>query len=303
MRIVIVGAGAVGGYYGSLLAKQHDMVFVARGEHLRAMRENGLRVVSPYLGDEWSVEQAVFTDKPDGVADLMIIAVKSHHTPYALDIAEACVGEDTNIMTVQNGVENESLIAERYGRERTISAAAYVAAEVIEPGVIEHWGNGRLTIGALNEGMDETLEKIKESFEPCGIPVRITADIMFSKWRKLAWNAAYNSITALAQCTISDIVDSEHGRELVRKAMWETVRVAEAQGYDIGSQFIERTFEGDRKLFDNSRTSTLQDAEKNKPMEYEALNGMVVRLGKEHGIDTPVNRTLYTLLKVMEKSE
>ncbi len=301
MRIVVMGAGAVGGYFGAKLAGAgHDVVFVARGKHLEALRRDGLRVRSS--GGELRVEDALFTaDAAQAVrADLILLCVKSYDTEGAAELLRPIVAASTTILSLQNGVDNSDKIARRFGESRTLAGVVYVGAQVVAPGVIEHSSGGRIIFGPRTGGDRKAAKVIAEALAGAAVDCQTSADIQTVLWRKLLWNAPFCAISSLTHATVKDIIESESLSELAADCMEDVRQAARTCDVDLPSQ-------GFREVFDFSKTlgafkpSMLQDLEARKPLEYEAFNGIVVKLLEKTGKGAPVNRAFYATLKYLDQ--
>jgi len=307
MRIMIMGAGAVGGYFGSRfqLAGQ-DVCYIVRGDHLKAMNEKGLRIEG--VSGNTILQVKASQDPSDfGIMDLVVITVKSQDTPQAIDMIEPNVGKDTTILCLQNGVENEERIIERYGIERTLGGVAYIRVGVEAPGLIVNQTSGRIAIGRFQEGGPDSqrVEEIKHMIEQAGISISVTDNIMLRKWGKLVWNAMFNPVSVLTGHSSYHLKEDPSIRGLFEGIITEVVQVAEREGYHLDKEKIFA------KMFDLSRavrgtkTSMLQDYEKGKPLEIDALNGAVIRKGEEHGIPVPINISIVGMIrgKVEQRAE
>lgn len=297
-----MGAGAVGGYFGSRLQLSgQDIHYIARGGHLHAMRESGLSI-ERVSGNTTLKVKASNDPSEFGVMDLIIICVKSQDTLESLDLIQPCVSDTTMILTLQNGVENEEMIIDRYGAERTIGGVAYIGVGVDSPGIIRNQTTGRLAIGRLNkEGPFERIfEHVVETIRQAGISLSVTDDIMTRKWGKLTWNATFNPISVLTGQSSYVLKGDKRLRPLLEGLILEVVQVADCEGIKLDYGGILR------KMFDLShavkgtKTSMLQDFIKGKPLEIDALNGAVVRKGKEHNISTPLNEAIMGMVKAKE---
>ncbi len=314
MRTLIMGAGAVGGYFGARLQSSgNDVFFCARGDHLQSMRENGLQVRS-VSGDMNLKVQA--SDQPGvfGVMDLIIISVKAYDTDTVLELIRDNVGPDTVIMSIQNGVENEERVSKAYGWKRTLGGVAYIGVKVSSPGVISHEAIGRLAIGnvipqseVLHSGTefqgpdDEIIRSIYQMIRDAGIPVRLFDDIMPRKWAKLAWNAAFNPVSVITGLTTHAMVNRKELRPTLEGIIKEVVSVANAAGCHLDAEaMIGRTFDLTRDI-KNVKTSMLQDFESGKPLEIDALTGAVVRKGRQFGIPTPINTAILGLVSAIQR--
>jgi 2-dehydropantoate 2-reductase len=293
-----VGAGAVGGYFGAKLAVAgHELVFIARGKHLDIMCRKGLRVRSP-AGD-LHVQDALFTADPGraGPAELILLCVKSYDTDSALETLPRLVQDKTAILSLQNGIDNPDKIAHSFGDRRTLAGVVYVGAQVIAPGVIEHSSGGRIILGARADVGSEAADTAARAFDAAAIPCEISNDIQSALWRKLLWNAPFCAISALTRATVEDIVASDSLTNLAAECMEEVRRAAQCRGVVLPRRLISEIFEFSKTL-GAFKPSMLQDLEARKPLEYEAFNGILVRL---LGEDAPVNRVFNATLQFLDR--
>lgn len=296
-----MGAGAVGGYFGAKLAAAgHDVVFIARGKHLDALRRGGLRLNSP--GGGLHIENALFTADPAraGGADLILLCVKSYDTEPAIEALRAIAGEKTAILSLQNGIDNPDKIAQRFGEGRTLAGVVYVGAQVVAPGVIEHSSGGRIIFGPLGGGQSSAAKEVQEALAAAAIPCDISADIKTVLWRKLLWNAPFCAISCLTRASVKNIVESQSLRNLATDCMEEVRQAAQTCSVALSAQLFGEIFEFSKTLGD-FKPSMLQDLEAGKPLEYEAFNGIVVSLLGKSGKDAPVNKVFYGALKYLDK--
>jgi len=302
MKIMIMGAGAVGGYFGSRLQLSgQDMYFIARGDHCEVMREKGLRVEG-ISGDVTLEVKASNEPSEFGEMDLVILCVKSQDTHAALEQIGPCVSEDTLILTLQNGVENEAWISARYGIESTIGGVAYIGVGVERPGIIVNQTHGRIAMGRLvQEGVHEDrFQEIVKVITNAGISLAVTDDIMKRKWGKLTWNAVFNPVSVLTDQSSYVLKSSPGMRALLHGIIMEVILVAHSEGIVLDFESITRKMFDLPRAVEGTKTSMLQDFEKGKPLELEALNGVVVRKGRGHGIPTPLNEAIMGLVKAKE---
>ncbi len=301
MKIVVYGAGGVGAFYGGLLARAgHDVHFVARGAQLEALRTGGLHISSLALGEIHVPHvRAAARAGEIGRADLVLICVKAHQTAEVLDEVARVVGESTLVMALQNGVESDEVLAARFGADRVVSAVVYVGATLEEPGFVRHVAAGTLVIGSTPGrtagAAASRVEHVREVLASTGLPVRIAPDIQRQRWHKLAWNASFNAISALTLRSTQDLLGNPRTRALLLGMMREVVAVANARGVALAEADIERLVEATEKSA-SIRTSMLVDRERGRPLETDALVGVVVRTGKEVGVPTPIAEVLYALL-------
>jgi 2-dehydropantoate 2-reductase len=301
VRILVYGAGGVGAFFGALLARAgHDVHFVARGVHLEALRARGLRITSNLIGDVEVPRVSVSPRAADsGPVDLVLVCVKTHQTESILDDLAAVVGEDTVVMPLQNGVESDEQLAARFGRRRVLPAAVYVGATIDEPGVVSHQAPARISMGA-RQGFDEQrLSMIYETLASTGQVVQISPDIQRERWRKLMWNASFNTVSAVTLRTPAELLALPETRALLTAIMSEVVAVAQAQGIDLQRSDVDEHIAWTERA-SGMRTSTMVDRERGRTMEADALIGVIVRKGREAGVHTPASAALYALMKAID---
>ncbi|MGH8011617.1 MAG: ketopantoate reductase family protein [Candidatus Binataceae bacterium] len=303
MKILVMGAGAVGAYYGARLQQSgQDVVFCARGENLRALRQHGLAVQS-FQGD-FSLEVKA-TDNPTDFSpyDLILFAVKSYDTETAAEQLQGCLAADGVIMTIQNGVENEDILCRFFPREAVMGGNSRVGAELQAPGKLLHTALGVLEFGELDGTITPRTERIAEVFKRAGILGEVTTDLRTIRWYKLMGNNSTNAVSALARVTIGPMLDDPDGCNLLRTLMAETLAAGRAEGARVSDDRIEPQLDHIRKNLNPYviKTSTLQDLEKGKRLEYDAICGAVVRAARRHGIGVPATETVYALLKLLDR--
>jgi 2-dehydropantoate 2-reductase len=300
VRTLVYGAGGVGAFFGALLAKAgRDVHFVARGAQLEAMRSRGLRITSTILGDVEVPQVSIYPRAVDsGRADLVLVCVKTHQTASILDDLANAVGDDTVLIALQNGVESDEQLAARFGRSRVLPAAVYVGATVDEPGVVTHQAPARISMGAP-EGFDpDRLVAIHEILAATGQAVQISPDIQRERWRKLMWNASFNTVSAVTLRTPAELLALPETRALIERIMSEVTEVARAQGIDLQRADIDQHIAWTERA-SGMRTSTMVDRERGRTMEADALIGVIVRKGRQAGVATPASEALYALMKAM----
>lgn len=300
MRIAVMGAGAVGGYFGAKLAAAgHQVVFIARRRHLEALRRAGLRVKSP-AGD-LHVKNALFTSEPAkaGCTDIVLFCVKSYDTESCAQALTPMVGSGTVILSLQNGVDNADKIARRWGDQRTLAGVVYIGAQVSAPGVISHSTGGRIVFGALAGGINDTTKLVEQTLRSASIPCEVSREIRRAQWRKLLWNAPFCAVSCLTRATMREIIGSEALRNLAVDCMAEVIQAARSQGVDLEPTLVDETLEFSRTLGD-FKPSMLQDLEAGKPLEFEAFNGVVVKILRAAGKQAPVNQVFYAALEYLD---
>jgi 2-dehydropantoate 2-reductase len=300
MRIAVMGAGAVGGYFGARLAASGaDVTFIARGEHLKAMRQDGLRVKSIKGDLEIHSEFVASSDRIVPV-DLVLFAVKSQDTEEAARSLAPFMGASTVVVSLQNGVDNADKIARLWGGERSLAAVAYIAARISAPGVIEHSGGGRITLGSLQPGGEESALAVHAMLAEARISCDVSSDIREVLWQKLAWSAPFCALSCLLHMTVGDILGSASLEALVQGGIDEVLAAARCRGIDLPASTAQDVLSSSIALRD-VKPSMLQDLEAGKPLEHEALNGIVVRILQQAGKRAPINEILYAALKRIDQ--
>jgi 2-dehydropantoate 2-reductase len=301
VRILVYGAGGVGAFFGALLVRAgRDVHFVARGAQLEAMRSRGLRIASRLLGDVVVPHVSVSPNAAgSGIADLVLVCVKTHQTESILDDLAAAVGEQTVLIGLQNGVEADEQLAQRFGRNRVVAAAVYVGATVDEPGVVSHQAPARISIGA-RDGFDERrLPAVLEVLAATGQKVQVSPDIQRERWRKLMWNASFNTVSAVTMRTPAELLALPETRALIVRLMSEVADVARAHGINLQRSDIDEHVAWTERA-SVMRTSTMVDRERGRTMEADALIGVIVRKGGEAGVSAPASAALYALMKAID---
>jgi 2-dehydropantoate 2-reductase len=305
--IAVIGAGAVGSYYGAKLARAgHDVTLLARRSHVDAIGRDGLRVIEG--GGEWRADVRATTDVAvAGGADLVLVTVKTHDTAGAARALAGRLRPQACLVSLQNGVENCERIAAELPNP-VYAAVVYVGVQIDGPGIVRHLGRGDLLIGvpralAMRGARDADLRAIAAMFEVAGIACPITDDIEAALWTKLTVNCAFNAISALGRSPYGRMAASAAVRRVMEDVVRETVAVARAAGVTVeADELIAATWKVAAAM-PGQRSSTAQDVERGKATEIDALNGHVARRGEALGIPTPVNRTLHALVKLRESAD
>lgn len=302
MKIVVYGAGAVGTFFGGMLARYGQQVqFVARGANLDALRTRGILIDSTLMGQVRvpPVEAAETAARLDR-ADLVLVCVKAHHTSAILDDLAEVVRDTGIIVPLQNGVESDEVLAARFGRGRVATAVVYIGATLEEPGVVRHVAPAAIILGA-RLGFDPTrLPPIRNVLASSGQPVTITHDILHERWYKLIWNAGFNTVSAVADRTPAEILALPELRELVVGIMREVIAVANAQGIMLREADIDEQIAWTNGAV-AMQTSMMVDRQRGRSLETDALIGVVVRKGRELGVATPLSGALHALLLAAER--
>ena len=285
-----MGAGAVGCYYGAMLARAgHDVTLIGRPQHVEAVQRSGLRLQTAAFDEQ--VRMRASTD-PSAVrgAELVLFSVKSNDTESAGKALAPHLERGAAILTLQNGVDNAERLAATLGRE-VIPAVVYVAVEMAGAGYVRHHGRGELVIGGN--------AAIRDAFGVAGVPVQISDNVAGALWAKLIVNSAYNALSAITQLPYGRMVQNAGIPEVMRAVVDECLAVARAADVQVPGDMHE-TVPRIAQTMPGQYSSTAQDLARGKKTEIDHLNGYVVRKGEALGVPTPVNRTLLALVKALE---
>ena len=304
-RVAVVGAGAVGSFFGAMLARAgHRVVLIGRPAHVEAIARDGLRLDRAGRIETIALAASSEIAAARG-ADLVLFCVKSTDTDAVARELAPVLGRDALVVSLQNGVENGATIA-RHVAATVVPAVVYVATAMPEPGLVRHHGRGDLVVGPLQRGdaddpvLQAHLEALVAVFAAAGVPVRVSADVMTELWSKLMVNCAYNAISGLAQASYGELVGVAAVRELQRTVVAEVVAVAAAEGIDLPLAPSLEAMERIAPAMPAQLSSTAQDMARNKPSEIDHLNGFVARRGKALGVATAANQALHALVKLVE---
>jgi len=301
MKIAIFGAGGVGSYFGGLLARAgHEVAFIARGAHLQALRENGLKVRSVH-GD-FDIPHVFATDDPleIGKTDLTICTVKTYDIGIIADEMRPLIDPQTALLPLQNGVETPDHLAQHFG-SAVLGGAVWVVSAVAEPGVIHQQSQfRRIVLGELDGRDTSRLHAIHEALANSGAAVEITGDIRKVLWTKLLFIASFSGITSVTRAPAGPVMACAESRLLLERAMREVEAVARAKGIHLDGDVVEKNMDFCDKMAPDATSSMQRDVAAGRRLEYDAMNGAVVRTGKETGISTPVHEFFCTCLKVVD---
>ncbi|MFN5446120.1 MAG: ketopantoate reductase family protein [bacterium] len=294
-HVAVMGAGSVGCFFGAMLARAgFPVTLIGRPVHVDAVKQHGLLLETKKFTEH--VAMKAVTDVA-GVKDarLVLFCVKSTDSESAAREIAPYLAPDAVILTLQNGAESPELLRQILP-QRVIPAVVYVATEMAGPGHVKHHGRGELVIGNAPESTD-----IQHWFEAAGVPVEVSPNVMGPLWAKLIINCAYNALSAIAQKMYGEMVQVDGIPALMETVVTECLAVARAEGIDVPGDMHE-TVRNLASTMATQYSSTAQDLARGKKTEIDYLNGYVCRLGKQHGIPTPVNQTLLTLVKLVAKN-
>lgn len=298
MKVAVLGAGAVGCFYGGMLARAgHPVMLIGRATHVDAFRKSGLHFEGLKFDERITVEASTSAEAVRG-AKLVLFCVKSTDTDEAAAAMAPFLDADALVANLQNGVDNAQRIQARISQP-VIPACVYAATEMAGPGHLKHHGRGDLVIGTLGAAQPDALTRVKQCFEAAGVPVAISDNVAGELWAKLVANCAYNAVSAISQLPYGVMIQGAGVRELMRDVAEEVVAVANADGVRMPPDMLDRVY-GIAKAMPTQYSSTAQDLARGKPTEIDHLNGYVVRRGEALGVATPANRALWALVKLVE---
>jgi 2-dehydropantoate 2-reductase len=300
MRIAVFGAGGLGGFFGGVLARGgEDVALIARGAHLEAIRAKGLTVKSQVCGDFTIPVQA--TDDPGevGPVDLVLFCVKTYDIEAAAEQSRPLFGENTLLIPVQNGIEVPDQLARLLGEGHVLGGLTYVGGSIEAPGVVAQRGNtGELIFGELGGGKSPRTERVLKALRQAGLDATLEADIRRKMWEKFIVICATGGVLALLRQPFGPIFASPEASQLMRGAMEEAYALARASGIDLPNGTVDRLFEFlKNNVNPAAQSSTLQDLLDGRRLELEHLNGAAVRIGRQLGVNTPINFVIYAALK------
>ena len=298
MRVAVYGAGGVGGYFGGRLAQAGaDVHFIARGAHLRALREHGLRVRS--VKGDFEIPVPVTDDPAEvGWCDFVLFCVKTFDTDAAAARLGPLVGDGSAVMSLQNGVENVDKLARAVGDEHVMGGAAFIFAQIAEPGVIAHTGGpASITFGELDGRASPRAKRLLACCEQAGIEAELSASIKTVLWAKLAFICAQAGMTAAVRLPIGEIRTAAAAWAAFSRLVAEVCAVAEADGTPVPQAAQERALALAQAAEPGSFSSLHDDLVAGRRMELEALHGFVVRRAAQHGLAVPTSEAVYAILQ------
>jgi len=301
-QILMIGAGSVGGFFGARLAKHNPNVsFLLRPNTLAAVKQHGLTIRSA---------DGTFTVKPQAASnarqlprpDLIVLGVKAYDLDEVLSQIEPVLTEKTVILTLQNGIDTEDRLLARIQRDCVVGGVAYIYSRIAEPGVIEHYKKGAVTIGELMGYESERLLAIRDLFTSAGIPCQLSKDIRRAKWEKMCWNCVFNPITVLIDDHVAKALDHPEMTGVIRQIVGEVAAVSAAMKVPLPLDMPERVVKATQEIRD-IHTSMYDDWKAGRRTEIDSLNGFIVRKGRDLGIPTPVNEALTAMIKTITEKE
>jgi 2-dehydropantoate 2-reductase len=302
MRIAIFGAGGVGGYFGGRLALAgEDVTFIARGEHLRAMKATGLKVDS--LDGDFVINAVQATSDPNeaGPMDLIVVAVKAWQVSEAAKAMKPMVGQGTTVLPLENGVDAPAQLSAELGVEAVIGGLCKIVSFVVGPGQIRHAGfEPSIMFGELDNRRTARIEKFLQVLSSAGLNASIPDDINVALWQKFLFIAAYSGVGALHRNPVGALRANSESRAQMIQAMEEIHALAHARGIKLPADAVQESMASVDGLPEDATSSMQRDIMDGKPSELEAQTGAVVRMAHESGVAVPTNEFIYRELRAVE---
>jgi 2-dehydropantoate 2-reductase len=299
MKIAIMGTGGVGGYYGGLLSRTgQEVIFIARGAHLQAIRDKGLQVKSVH-GD-FLVSPARATAEPAevGPVDLILFTTKTYDTDIASQAIKPMIDQETIVVPLQNGIDAAEHIGAYVGREHMVGGVTWLSAAIEAPGVIGQYSQfQRVVIGEFDGKITARLQTVYQAFLAAGITVEMSDDILRILWTKFVFISSVSAFGSLTRSTIGEYRQVPETREVLIEAIREVTAVAQARGVKLEEDIVEKTLEFIDNAIPDMKTSMQRDVDTGRLSELESMIGAVPQLGKQSGLSTPVMRLAYAVLK------
>lgn len=300
MKILLIGTGALGCFYGAKIARfGGDVTFFSRGKSYQLIKEKGIEIKSSLEESFLSQVQIINALPNNPQFDLVIIATKSYDVKPLVDKLPDSLLSSSYFMTLQNGVVSEEILLQKIDSSRLLPASAFIGVCKLEPNTVHHTGGGRFQFGVFPGGERKGfLDELSQLLEQSQIDLHFSENIMRVKWEKLVWNTAFSSLSTVTQLTLGDILSSHYGTELLRDLLGETVSIARKIGYELSDAFIDKQMSLPKNLY-SFKISMLQDFISGKPLEIDAILEDVIKKGKLNDIPTPTISHIYTILKIM----
>jgi 2-dehydropantoate 2-reductase len=299
--VAVFGAGGVGGYFGARLAASGaDVTFIARGAHLAAIRARGLRIRAV---DEDFVVRVAATDDPAevGPVDHVLVTVKSYDTEDVGRHIAPLLGDDTAVVSLQNGIDNEEKLAALVGADHVAGGVAYIFAHIAEPGVVQRTASPRsLVFGELDGRRSDRLERLRSACDAAGFEATVSEHVQRAVWDKAALVGPMAAVTAAARLPIASLLGVPESKRLYLAVVSEFAAVARAEGVDLGDDVVEQKLAFAEALGPDARNSLHNDLEAGRRLELDALVGAVLRRAHRRSVPTPATEALYGLLKPWE---
>jgi 2-dehydropantoate 2-reductase len=303
MKIAIMGAGGLGSYLGGRMVQSgHNVFFIARGDHLQALIDNGLEVKSDYGNFKLEEVEAVTNPEEIGKVDLVFFCVKSYDAFSAAKLIKPILSNESLIIPVLNGIDHIDILGNELGQDQVLGGVAMIVAHLLKPGVIEQIGQLHFVeYGEIGGGTSERCDEIQKILVETGIEFRAVPNILERMWWKLCIVSGFAGVYSVIRANNAVISEAPEAIELIRQSILEAISVAQAEGIELSTEIADEILAGRENASPEYKPSMLVDLEKGKPIELEAIIGVIIRLGEKLGVPTPVNSFIYACLKPYEK--
>ena len=302
MKIVIIGAGGVGGYFGGKLAQAgFDVTFVVRGEHLSAIKKNGLQIKS--IKGDFTVHPKVTDDMQTiNDPDLIILGVKSWQVIDVAKNLRSIISKNTMVLPLQNGADNAEKLLSVLNKENVLAGLSKIVSKIEAPGIIRHFAfEPEIIFGEINNDLTERVRRLKNVFDKAGFKNGISDNIQLDIWRKFLFIVSISGIAALTRVVIGEIRHDTYLRKICYQTAFEIMTIANAKGISLSKTDIENAMQAIDNTDFQTTASMQRDIMENRPSELDNFNGYIVRQGKELQIETPINDFIYYCLLPQEK--
>ncbi len=298
MKIAIMGAGAVGAYYGGALARNGaDVVLIARGRHAENMREHGLRVDS-HWGDFVVHPQIALMPDEVGVVDMVLHCVKLYSNADTIPSMRSMVGDETVVLTVQNGITGGESLAATFGWQRVLEGATYIETSIASPGHVVQTGSAaRIEFGERDGSISKLVAKVRAALSVPGIQVEVSADIRAALWSKMVAIGALGTVVTSARASLPEVLKMQEGENTIRTVMEEIVAVGKAHGVKFPNRIVDAKMSDAIAEADEFQSSLQSDFNRGGKLELDDILGAAVRLGREAGIPVPASAALVMTLQ------
>jgi 2-dehydropantoate 2-reductase len=297
-----MGTGAIGGCYGGLLARSgEDVVFAARGDNLRAIRNVGLRVESATFGEFLVHPKAVDVLDGSWAADLILLCVKGYHNEQAMSDMSPAVGDNTTILTLQNGIGSGEQLAQRFGADRVLLGAAYIDAERTAPGMFAQRGSRpRIVLGEEDGELTDRAKAIADALRRADIETELSSNVLTALWSKLVYICALSGMSCITRASFSEVLETQETYALTMQVMAEALKVGQSSGVPLDDELPNSVMAGFLEEKGGLISSMHTDLMAGNPLEVSLINGAVARIGREVGVATPANSFIAACLAIAD---
>ena len=302
MLIGVIGSGALGLYYGAMLQRSGETIRFLLRRDFQAICEKGLHVQSVNGNFHLPRVSGFVSPEEIGPVDLVLVGLKTFANQHLVDLVRPLVGKETAILTLQNGLGNEELLAAAFGAERVLGGVAFLCSNRGAPGVVHHLGEGRIRLGEFAGGVSERCQQFADLFSKAGVSCEVVNDLRRARWEKLVWNIPFNGLSALLGKDVTQLLIHPPTRRLVAEIMHEVVAGANAQGLEEaidGEEFVARMIQFTDQM-NHYRPSMMIDREEQRPLELEAIYAAPLQQAAAAGISLPRIAMLYSVLTIGE---